>query len=81
MPEQNKSESHLSCRYPTSLFISKVGIRVMKTGIVKRWKGLGIKERTIKKKDNSALVVGLYNHDSCIPVANFFTINFAVWWY
>ena len=25
--------------------------------------------------DNSALVVGLYNQDSCIPVANFFTIN------
>jgi len=25
--------------------------------------------------DNSALVVGMYNQDSCIPVANFFTIN------
>ena len=25
--------------------------------------------------DNSALVVGLYNQDSSIPVANFFTIN------
>jgi len=25
--------------------------------------------------DNSVLVVGLYNQDSCIPVANFFTIN------
>ena len=25
--------------------------------------------------DNSALVVGLYNQDSCIPVANSFTIN------
>ena len=26
--------------------------------------------------DNSTLVVGLYNQDSCIPVANFITINF-----
>ena len=25
--------------------------------------------------DNSVLAVGLYNHDSCILVANFFTIN------
>jgi len=25
--------------------------------------------------DNSVLVVGLYNQDSYIPVANFFTIN------
>ena len=25
--------------------------------------------------DNSVLVVGLYNQDSCIPVANFVTIN------
>jgi len=25
--------------------------------------------------DNSALVVGMYNQDSSIPVANFFTIN------
>ena len=25
--------------------------------------------------DNSALVVGVYNQDSRIPVANFFTIN------
>ena len=28
-----------------------------------------------QEKDNSALVVGLYNQDSSIPVANFFTIN------
>jgi len=25
--------------------------------------------------DNSVLVVGLYNQDPCIPVANFFTVN------
>ena len=25
--------------------------------------------------DNFILVVGLYNQNSCIPVANFFTIN------
>ena len=28
-----------------------------------------------KKRDNSAFVVRLYNQDSCIPVANFITIN------
>ena len=28
-----------------------------------------------KERDNSALAVGLYNQDLCIPVANFFTIN------
>ena len=30
-----------------------------------------------KERDNSALVVGLYNKDSCIPIANFFTINLS----
>ena len=25
--------------------------------------------------DNSVLIVGVYNQDSCIPVVNFFTIN------
>ena len=29
------------------------------------------------RKDNSTPVVGLYNQDSCIPVANFFTINLS----
>ena len=29
-----------------------------------------------EKIDNSVLVVGVYNQDSSIPVANFFTINF-----
>jgi len=28
-----------------------------------------------KRIENSALVVGLYNQDSCILVANFFNIN------
>ena len=28
-----------------------------------------------ERKDNSALVVRLYNQDSCIPAANFFTIS------
>ena len=27
--------------------------------------------------DNFVLAVGLYNHKSCIPVANFFTINLS----
>ena len=30
-----------------------------------------------KRIDNSALIVGLYNQDSCIPVANFITINLS----
>ena len=28
-----------------------------------------------EREDNSALVDGLYNQDSCISVANFFIIN------
>ena len=31
--------------------------------------------------DNFVLAVGLYNHDSCIPVANFFYYKFADWLY
>ena len=27
--------------------------------------------------DNSALIVRLYNQDSCMPIANFFTINLS----
>jgi len=27
--------------------------------------------------DNSALVVGVHNQDSCMPVANFITINLS----
>ena len=30
-----------------------------------------------ERKDNSALIVGLYKQDSCIPVANLFTINLS----
>jgi len=30
-----------------------------------------------EREDNSALLVGLYNQDSCILIANFFTINFS----
>ena len=42
----------------------------------KRLKGLRIQGMDQKKeRDNSALVVGLYNQDSCIPVVNFFTIS------
>ena len=33
------------------------------------------KERRSEKINNSALVIGLYNQDSCIPVANFLTTN------
>ena len=31
--------------------------------------------------DNSVLVVGMYNQDSCIPVANLFIFKFAIWMY
>jgi len=42
----------------------------------KRFEGFRIQEIDQKEGiDNSALVVGLYNQDSCIPVANIFTIN------
>ena len=35
-----------------------------------------IKEGMIKKEiDNSVLIIGLYNQDSCILVANFFILN------
>ena len=33
------------------------------------------KDNNQEEIDNSALVVGLYNQDSCISFANFFTIN------
>ena len=38
-------------------------------------KGIRNERKDDQEKDNSALVVGLYNQDSCIPVVNFFTIN------
>jgi len=42
----------------------------------RRLKGPRIQEMDQKEEiDNFALVVGLYNQDSCIPVANFCTIN------
>ena len=37
--------------------------------------GINQRKNDQERKDNSALIVGLYNQDSCIPVANFFTIN------
>ena len=43
---------------------------------MKRWKGLKNQGKDDKEGiDNFVLVVRLYNQDSCIPVANFFTIN------
>jgi len=39
----------------------------------KRFKNHGKDDQ--EEIDNFILIVGLYNHDSCIPVANFFTIN------
>ena len=50
----------------------------MKTEIVKNRRDSEIKEKKIKKKINiSALLVGLYNQDLCIQLANFFTINLS----
>jgi len=37
--------------------------------------GIRNQKKDDQEKYNSTLVVGLYNQDSCIPVANFFTIN------
>ena len=38
--------------------------------------GIGNKMKNDQERiDNFVLVVGLYNQNSCIPVANFFNIN------
>ena len=43
---------------------------------MKGWENFRIQGKDYQEKiDNSSLVVGLYNQDSCIPLANFFTIN------
>ena len=43
---------------------------------MKGWQNFRVQGKNYQEKiDNSALVVGLYNQDSCIPAANFFTIN------
>ena len=76
MSEQNESEPHLSCRYPTSLSISCVGIKMTETGNEKGWKRFKNQVKGDQERiDNFVLVVGLYSHDLCIPVTNFFTIN------
>jgi len=41
-----------------------------------KMEGIGNQRKDDQERiDNSVLVVGLYNRDPCIPVANFFTIN------
>ena len=48
----------------------------MRIGNGKGWKIFKNQEKDDQEGiDNFILVVGLYNHDSCIPVANSFTIN------
>ena len=43
---------------------------------MKRWKGLRNQGKNYQEEiENSVLIVGLYNRDLYIPVANFFTIN------
>jgi len=43
---------------------------------MKGWENIRIQGKNYQEKiDNFVLVVGLYNQDSCILVANFFTIN------
>ena len=45
---------------------------------MERWKGFRNQRKDDReRKDNSALVVALYNQDPCISVANFFTINLS----
>ena len=76
MPEQNNSEPHLSCCYPTSQSISRVGIRMTRTENGKGWKRFKNQGKNCQKGiDNFVLVVGLYNHDSCALVSNNFMIN------
>ena len=49
------------------------------TGNGKGWKRFKNQEKDDQEGiDNFVLVVGLYNHDSCIPVTNSFTINFQL---
>jgi len=43
---------------------------------MERFKNQGTDDQ--EEIDNFILIVGLYNHDSCIPVANFFTINLLI---
>ena len=43
---------------------------------MKGWENFKILGKDYQEKIyNSLLVIGLYNQDSCIPAANFFTIN------
>ena len=43
---------------------------------MKGWENFRIQGKDYQEKiDNSILIVGLYNQDSCISAANFFTIN------
>jgi len=50
----------------------------METRNKKGWKRFKNQEKDDQERiDNFVLVVGLYNHDSCIPVAIFFTINLS----
>ena len=65
----------LPCRYPTSLSISLVGIRKTGTEKWKKWKRLKNQGKYGQEGiDNFISVIGLYNHNSCVPIANFFTI-------
>jgi len=50
----------------------------MGTGNRKGWKRFKYQGNDDQEGiDNFVLVIGLYKHDSCIPVAIFFTINLS----
>jgi len=50
----------------------------METGNGKGWKRFKNQEKNDQEGIyNFVLIVGLYNHDSCILFANFFTINLS----
>ena len=57
-------------------FHVRVGLRITKNWSIKGLENFIIQGKDYQEKiDNSTLVVRFYNHDSCIPAANFFIIN------
>ena len=77
----NTSSIRATLRRSRTVMISpsfhiRVGLRITRNLSMKRWENFRIQGKNYQEKiDNFALIVGLYNHDSCILVANFFTIN------
>ena len=51
------------------------GIKASKNQNRGKMEGIRYQRKDDQEIDNSVLVAGMYNQDSCIPVANSFTIN------